>query len=436
MSFLGDSAKMIGWRGISILLGAANAILLARWLGPADRGTLAVYLLSVGLGAVVLQLGIPEALIYLVGTRTYPLRDVVATALAYCAVVGCVVGLAAFVTMAGWFALTPTMAALLATAVGLTMVLSTVRHVLLGQKRFVAYSLSTVFEVGTYLLVATTLWIQDSLTLQTVVGAYLLSVVISAVVAVALLRASGALSLSRRHLQLPILTACVRRGFHLFLVGLGGFGVQRINYFALEAVAGSKSVGLFTAANTLPRLVANLPQQLAITLYSHVSNRDSGDRGVEATTAITSSLAAFFALILVPLWYLAESFVQLLFGQEFAGIGDVMVILTASMMLSGLGSLLFNALAGLGEHSYGSKLTLLNLSVLIVLAAALIPAYGLPGAAWAQLLTNFVNLAYMVAVFCRSSQIRPWSLFVVSPSALRRLVREIPKEQPASSGAE
>lgn len=422
-SFLDDSARMLGWRGVAVLIGGCTAILLARWLGPEDRGTLAVYVLSVGLAALVLQMGVPETLIYAIGSRAQPVREVVATALASCLVVGSAAGLATHLALTLVWGLPPTTSAALACAIPVTMTLSTARHVLLGLKRFNSYSLTTILEVGSYLSAAAALRVAGALAVETVLLAYVLSLLVGVAWALSMLRRAGVLSVSWRDVRPRAVGGWVRRGLHMFLVGVGSFAADRINYFVLDTVMGSRAVGLFAAASTLPRLIANLPEQIAITLYSHVSNRVSNEEAVRATTAIAGLLLAVFVLMLPPLWFLAEPLVGLLFGAEFAGVGEIMVVLTLSTMVAGLGSLLFNSLAGAGRHDIGGRLTVVSVSVLALAAVLLVPVYGLYGAACSQLLANALRLGYLAVLFGRHSGLPLTSLFAPSRGAFAALGR-------------
>lgn len=398
MPFLRDTVSMLLWRGVSIALGAVSAVLIARWLGPVDRGVFALAMLWVGLAALVLQFGIPEAGIYLMNSGRYLPEQVMSTMLAYFCGVALAGALGCFAVGTA-LGLGTVSSVLLAGVLALLVVVAGLRHFLLARREFGRYSLSVVIEAGLNLAALTALHAMHGLHVAFALAAYLLSLVGTLVVLLIWLP-RGETAVARRHVRGAVLAEGARQGRHLFAIGLGGFGVQRIGYLLLERFSGVRTVGLFAAASALPVLFSNLPQQLATVLYTHVS-ASGAERGARLAATVFQMMAALGLLLLVPLYVLRETIAVTFFGVEFAGIGDAMAILSAGMLMTGLNGLLFNALAGTGSARVGGWLTALTLGVMIALGCVLIPPFGLLGAAWAQFGSAALSLVVVAVLFCR-----------------------------------
>jgi O-antigen/teichoic acid export membrane protein len=258
------------------------------------------------------------------------------------------------------------------------------------------------------------------LTIQSALAVYALSLLCSLLLLITWQYWAARGTLSLRHVRPDVLGRCFRYGFHLFTTGLGGFGAQRINFFLLEWLSGSRAVGLFAAANSIPALFSNLPQQLATVLYSHVS-RSGAEEGGRLTLAVVKVLAMTCVLLFIPVLIWRDELAKLLFGTEFAGIGVTMVVLSGAMALAGLTGVIVNALAGIGQPKYGSYMTYLSLTLIATLGAWLTAWRGLEGAALAQFVAAAIVLVCMATVFCRKAGIRGSALFSISAADVRLL---------------
>jgi O-antigen/teichoic acid export membrane protein len=412
---------MLIWRSLATILSAATAVLIARYLGPEDRGVFAMLLLYLSLFALLLQFGMPEALIYLLGSRKYIEQEILGSTLVL------IVITSIFFMPASYFALIEFSKSSFSISLGLViagifLIIATYgRHLLLGVKRFADYSMSLIVESFSYLMGVTALSVLDKITIPNVLVAYALSLALSATVAW--------IFVFKRMPEKPIINQssstiindCAQRGVHLFLVGLGGFGVQRICYFFLELFIGSSAVGLYVAAYAVPALISNGAQQLSTVLYSHVSAGKSDRSRLSLTLAVFHTQMIVGIILLIPIATFSEEIIMLLFGQAFAGIGNAVTILGFAMLMAGLSSSLLNSFAGMGMNKIGGLHTALVLITVATFSFILVPKYGLVGAAIAQLLANTFGLSLIIIAYRRNQKIKlqrfiqiPWATWAVA----------------------
>lgn len=403
MSFLKHSSQMLGWRALGIAVSTVNVVLLARWLGPEDRGELAIIVLSLTLAALVIQFGLPQAIVHLISAGAHSEKEISSTVIAYLGGLSMALAIAAHWSLTHlWF--TELNASLLIPAtVVLVVLVTTLRHVFLARSEFQRYSFSTVIELTAYTAIVIVLHAAEKLSVSSALLAYASSQ-LAALLSLAWLQMGDSRSMfSFRSIQPSVLRDCYRMGIHLFVTGIGGFGVRRINYFVIEFFGGSRDVGMFTAANAVPTILANVPQQIGMVLYSHVSAHTRASESVRLTVLVFKVLALACLLAIVAIAVSAEPIVLLLFGEAFAGIGKTMTIVSAATAATGLAALLFNALSGLGVPKYGTQMTAINLVLLTVLAFWWVPVAGIEGAAYANLVTSMFNLAFIIGAFCRNT---------------------------------
>ena len=238
------------WKAISVAFAAFTAVLLARWLGPEVRGELALILLTLSLATLMFQFGLPEASIYILGADS---QSGIATE-AGILLIGFVVALTFFVLAAITTALLspPDVRLWLVVSLsgGVSIFITFVRHIFLARKRFHIYNANVMTENIVYLGGIITLETLGMLELSTVIFSYGLSLTIALLASTLWLNLDlNGLYVGKTNLG-TLLGACLAKGKHFFMVGLGGFATQRLNYFLLEYFLGVKSVGLFAAAST------------------------------------------------------------------------------------------------------------------------------------------------------------------------------------------
>jgi O-antigen/teichoic acid export membrane protein len=432
MPIIRDSFVMLTWRVAVIAIGVVTTVLLARWLGPQDRGELAILVLSLALVTLVLQFGVPESIIYVLGARRYQESEIVSSALVFSLLVSAVGAVVALGAIHAWTDLDGgTNFALVAAGV-LSVQATFGRHVLLGCRRFGGYSASVVAESVAYLAGLVGAWAGGGLTVSRAVDAYAVSLGVGTIVAWWLVAVRTEARMSLGAFRGPIIAECMSRGVHLFLTGIGSFGVQRLSYFLLEVYSGARAVGLYAAAATLPSLFANVPQQVATVLYSHTAARRAGEGRVEVVAAVVQIMLIAGAVVLLPIVLFSEDIVRLLFGSQFAGIGNALVVLSLAMGCGGVAGVVFNALAGGGMHRYGSYLTGLTLVAVAGFGWLWIPIHGLEGAAAAHLVAAGLGLTFILIAYCRVERVKLATFLKVSPRVWRSLLARAPSGGGAS----
>lgn len=165
----------------------------------------------------------------------------------------------------------------------------------------------------------------------------------------------------------------------------------RLDVFVVGAFLGARAVGVYAIAVRVAELLWQLPNAVAFVLLPRTASSGS-DRGwtlarraALETTAITAMLALVLAAVGRP-------GIAMVFGEEYAGAYLPMVVLLPGVVALGTSKILTSYIGGRGRPGLNSLISAGALVVTLIADFALIPAFGLLGAALAS------TVAYLLTV--------------------------------------
>lgn len=410
MSIFNSALHILVGRVVSILISFIGGIILARFLGPSDRGVWAIYLYTLTLVSLFVNAGIAEASIYMLNKEDGSKTNTVSSLITHQILVCAILGLATFfcyrffeVDLLDFF--------LLALCTVMVIFNSLFRHFLLAEKDIKKYNLSVVLENVCFVLLLL-FFCFKGLTILNVILSYLVSIGVATTYLLVQIKTKFKIRLFQKK-DYSIIKKGYSFGFSLFFTGLGGFGLQRINFYVLDFFSGSKMVGLFTVASAIPAIYENIPQQMSTIAYTYTSGEMEDDYRKKIATGIVKGVFYCMIVGILPIAIFPEAIVKLIFGEAFAGIGFTMIVLCVSAILLGISGILFNMLAGIGKSGYGTSLTIINLSITLVSSILMVQYFGIEGAAYARLLAAFVSLTFIGYYFSRHYKISVGEMLII-----------------------
>jgi O-antigen/teichoic acid export membrane protein len=208
-----------------------------------------------------------------------------------------------------------------------------------------------------------------------------------------------------------------RRSRSLLVFTLLGLILFNFDLIFLRVVSGPGSAGLYAAAYTLVAFAANLIVAFAHTLLPTLVRLEH-DVGARNATYVTACAQAF-ALALpigVGAAYVAPQIVRLVFGDEYAGAAAALSWLALSIPLAALRELPVIGLLAAHREDRLLRVNAITVVANVVLVVAVVPRYGLIGAAICTVATEVLRLLLAVAYAAQNG------LPVVSPVRLLRPV--------------
>lgn len=188
---------------------------------------------------------------------------------------------------------------------------------------------------------------------------------------------------------------------------------SRLEVFFLHLWCGSASVGLFSAGLTLANFAAQLPIMLTWGLIPHFSERVARKDfiGLRRDLATGTRVIAF---ILLPMCLgaaaIMPALIPLLFGPNFAGAVGFSILLVCGAGLAAATAVVWNVIWAMERTDVELFISLVGALIAVVADFALIPNYGVFGAAVSRVAAQTMVSALAVVFLI-------WRLGVAPPFA-------------------
>ena len=407
----------------SLAIGFVSSIVLARLLGPADRGLLALLISVSELTFVLAGLGLPLAVMFFASRAAPQTAALLGNSLAY--------GIGLFaVLVPAFFLLREPLGdafargeggsawALVAAIVSLNFLNWTTRNQLVGGLRFGLSNLLVVASkamtlLGVVILVGLLDWGVTGGLVATGLGS--------------LLSIAASLSVLLRHARPELDGDLFRRMVSYGVrVQAGAFFSTvntRLDVLVLQAFRPLASVGYYVVAQVVAELVIVLARAFQGSVLPLVAREE----GRGETTAVALRHHSFLAAVAVLVNAGFGTLVILYaYGDEFRPALEPMLILLPAMWFLGTGNVVASDLGGRGRPGTSSALAALAAGLTLVLDLILIPPYGVNGAAVASVCAYAVYGTASLVVLSRISGIPVRDLVVTRRDDLRaygRLLR-------------
>lgn len=417
---------------ISICIQAANlgsGIVLARALGPASRGNLAIAMLWPTLIAGIGGLGVAEAVTYLSGRNSARSDEVLNGSL--------VLGLLQSVALMGigWLIVPHVLAGTASEVVDASLLYLLViplypltlyplgflqGRLLLGRFNIARICVHVIYTVA---LVA--LWAAQSVSIRSALIASLVATFVTCLITLWLVARRLEI---RPSLSLSIIRALLAYGAKLHIGNVATLVTQRADLVALSVMAPAAVLGNYVVASSIGLGAALIPSAVSMVLFPIFSNqeKDSVPRGLArfllAASGVTMIAGPVLAVALP--WTLPY-----LFGSAFAAARATATVLVLAYLVRGWSQMVTAILRGTGAPFLASAGELIGLIVTAALLIRLVPGNGAYGAAIAVLAGASAALMWVLVQSFRTSRLTaPRMLSYWSADTIKfvRLVRKHP----------
>ena len=435
LGFLGHVNLVFLTYVTSAALTLGVAVLMARALGPEGRGVYALFLLSASLTQAVLSLGLGVSAVYHLGKRAYPLSRIVANSQQVMLASAVVSGL---LVLLAWPIVGDALLDrgapywVFAFAVPLFLNYNILTTVLQGTSRFLAMNAVILAQP----LVLLALLVGGAALGDVDTTAALLfwsgATLAATLLALALL-GRPALRLSELlRIDWPSLRGQVRFGAQ----GQVGNLVQLLNYrldqFIVLLFVSTAGVGIYAVSVTMSQSVWFIANAVAVVLLPRLTAADDAD-AARTTPLVCRNTLLVSALAALGLGAVSPWLVEALFGGDFgSALRPLLWLLPGTVALAG-SKILTSYIFSRGRPLINSSITIVALAVTLVADLALIPPFGVTGAAAASSLAYGVHFALALVAYRRLSGGSIWEAVFVRGDDLRRYVEAARRLVPAQT---
>jgi len=217
----------------------------------------------------------------------------------------------------------------------------------------------------------------------------------------------------------PLLFVSLRYGVKAYLSNLLWLLGVRLHALLVASLAvdGIQAAGVYSVAASLAELLLFIPASISLSLFPMVSAASAVEANRLTPAACRHTLLLTIVLA-VGLGTAGPLAIPRLYGEAFAAATTPLLLLLPGVMMLSQANILFGDLNGRGKPGATVLSALLSLITAVILDLALIPTYGVTGAALAASCAYAVQFVIVGAFFVYHSGL-PWSkLFVFQRSDL------------------
>jgi len=403
----------------SLLVGLVGSVLLARWLGPTDRGLLGAMTSVVELVMALASMGLPFAVMYFASRADPPSGPLLGNSFAYGTIL-------AIVVVPTFWLFDGTIAdmfgrgrggetwALVGVLVPLTFLDWTTHNQLLGGLRFGLFNILAVLSKTVGLIV--TILLIGVIGLG-VTGGVLALAAGSLVFIVGALRVL--LSGVRPRWDRALMSKMLHYGRRVQIGVLFQIANARLDVLILQFYRPLSQVGYYVVAQTIAELVLVLGRAFQSSVLPLVALYE-GEQRQELTIATSLRLHGVLAIAAtLANAVVGAGLILFAYGPAFHPAVLPMFILLPGMWFLSTGTVVAGVLRGRGQPGFASALAGGAVVVTVALDFVLIPALGIPGAALASLAAYVVFGISSLIALSRLSGIPLRSLLVPTREDLR-----------------
>ncbi|MBI4516439.1 MAG: oligosaccharide flippase family protein [Deltaproteobacteria bacterium] len=379
--------------------GTINGILVARLLGPAGKGVVALVMLSGSLAVTFGGLGVGMYYGCVAGRGQFSRAALRSNAI-LCAALGTflMTGLGLSLWCAGVLPVTGAELAWVLAPVPFGLVMRNFAGIFQGEGRF-----------GQYNAVLTAMWLVIPLAtlslgltmggVSAALAAWCLGHVVAALLASWLLRGAGVASMDLR-----LLRSALAFGVAVWSVQLVGETNLRFDNYVAALVGGAEGAGYYSVAVSITNLLFHLPAAIGTGALPHLAMA-SGEEAARLTgmgCRISLWTSAGFALIAA---LLARPMIRLLFGAEFEPAVVPLLWLLPGVVAYALAHVTTSYFYGqAGRPMLNGLVALISLVLGLAACAVLAPRFGLAGVAAGVSSGRIIAIAVNLWLFTRLSR--------------------------------
>jgi O-antigen/teichoic acid export membrane protein len=396
-----------------------TGIMLARLLGPIDRGHLAAAMLWPNLVSTIGGLGLGEAVAYFTASMPGKERTVFGSGLAIAFGLSAVLGACWYIAcpvLLGRYGYETVQASLyMVLSIPLALLSMVTVGALLGAINVQAYNR---LRLGGAILTALGLLVlygMERRSLTVIVFVYVVVGVLTLGYSVVVLAHHRGVAIEANR---TIIRRLLSYGVRSHMGTLSSVANDRADQALISIVLPAVSLGLYSIAGTLPTVVATIGGSLsAIALPTVAAAESDMEKGRRLAQFARSTL--FLSMLAALAFYSAAPLlIKFFFGPDFLPATPVTQVLLIAAILFG-----FNRVTSAGLRAFNRPFSagagdILAAVVTILSLTLLVPIWGLMGAAIASLLAYSVNFLLNVWI-CRWLGIRLRELLIPTSSDVR-----------------
>ncbi len=406
-------------RVLQFLIGFGLSILLARVLGPEDRGKYALLLLFPTVLVKIGTLGIELSFVYFTANGKYRRRDLVENAISTSLMLGFVV-LAVFWLLTYVEPLESYLARTDLQRLFLFLLVITLpgqilkqflARFLLGGGRILSYNITDLFQVLFQVFFTWFFLVPLRMGLSGAIYGYIIALAIDLGM---ILFVTNRWEHIRIGFNLQLTRDAVGYGLKAYFGNIAQFLSYRLDMLLVSIILNNVAVGYYAIAVGLAERLWMIPNAVSTILLPRISSLMAGKKNrSNAITIGSSKMTLLMTLIAsIILIFLSRPLILLFYGKEFSQSVYPFIILLPGIIMLSISKVLTSDLAGRGRPEFGAISSITCTVINMILNIFLIPKWGINGASFSSTITYSLSTIMVIVAFTRTSGVKVTELFL------------------------
>jgi O-antigen/teichoic acid export membrane protein len=401
---LRDTLGILGTRVIWSVMGVVSGVILARWLGPHDRGILALVLLLPSTVLTLVKLGVSQATVFFINRKEATVDQVASNSVILAILLGVLSSAVVLVLRDNLLhrvlSDVPTWALLLALVrVPLLLLDNYLYSVLQATGQFGLYNRRLLQSEGLRLLLVAIFVMGLDLGLPAAVATYTFIGFVN--IAWLMLNMSETIRFSPA-LDIDLLQRMLAFGIRSYVQVVTAHLLLRIDVYMVQAFLGPAQTAFYALALHFTELVLEVPQAIGLVLYPRLASLDEAEihrltaQTCRRTLMVTVPAAAALALLgpwVITLWY----------GKPYAPAGAPLPWAAVGVAAMSIFVIITRDFTARQKQRVNTVAGLLALIANVALNVVLIPVQGIVGAALATAVAYSGACVILITFFLRES---------------------------------
>jgi len=391
---------------ITLLLGLAITIVIARILGPEKKGIYSLAILIPSLLITFTDLGVGPATVFHISKKKYPLKQILGNNIIFSILVGIfsifiglvIISIFGNTFFAGIKKEYLFLALLLAPP---QLLLIYTVSVLWGTQKIKEYNLIHILRTFIFFVLIGILLLKFHFEIKAIIITQIISFLVAEILLFFWAKTkTGGISFKFNKLYFK---DSLKYGSKVYIANLFSFLHYRIDIFLINIFINPLAVGFYSIAVAIAEKFWLITNSMAIAFFPRVSSETNQKRLKEFTPLVYRNILFITLLGVIFLLLISRWIIILLFSEAYLNsVQPFNILLIGIIAISGW-NILANDLMGRGKPEINTYISAGSVILNIILNIFLIPKFGIIGAAWATTISYTILNLITVVVYVKIS---------------------------------
>ncbi len=393
-------------RVLTVSLGIGISVIIARTLGPEGQGIYSLTILFPTLLVLFTGFGINSATTYFVGKKKYSTKEIFGNNIILSILISAFSILIGLIIISFFsnqlFPEVPNKYLILALGlIPFSVFFNFIINILLGLQKIKRYNLVKLFEPLFFFLLMIIFFIFFYPKIDFAILAQILSFALTVLILFLLVKkeVGGIICKNNKH----YLKNTFSYGFKTYLGSIFVFLHHKIDIFLVNIFVNPMAAGFYFIAVKLAEMIWHFSQSVTTILFPKVASERSEKQLKEFTPLVCRNVLFVSFLTVIFLFIFKKWLITLFYTKTFLdSVQPFQILLIGVLAYSGL-RILNSDLMGRGKPMPNTYISGFSIILNIVLNIALIPRFGITGAAWATAVSYSLAFFIMLLVYSKIS---------------------------------